>query len=350
MAKEINPRLGKAGGQAVLEGVMMKSAERYATAVRRDDGTIALKTGECASVRNKYKIAKIPIIRGVVAFVESLVFSYRTLMESAEMLDVDDMEPETKFEKWLTKKLGDKLMNVIMAIGSVLGVVLALGLFIYLPGLITKGIDRLAGGKLGLWKNLISGLIKILIFIGYMVAVSFMKDIRRTFEYHGAEHKTIFCYESGDDLTVENVKKHKRFHPRCGTSFIFVILVISILISTLANIAFSNLWDNSGIQALSKIILLPLVTGIGFEFLMYAGKHDNLFTKICSAPGLWMQRITTKEPDDSQIECAIMAFKASIPSEFPDFSYSDPHDAEPEGEIRDTKKAESADNNVSDEV
>ena len=216
MAKVKNPRLGKAGGQAVLEGVMMRCSERYATAVRRQDGTIALKTGHVSSARKKYKIANIPIIRGVVAFVESLIFSYRTLSESTEMTGLaDNVEPETKFEKWLDRKFGDKLMNAVMIVGSVLGVVLAVALFIFLPTLITSLIEKAAGGegKLGLWKNVISGVIKILIFIGYMLAVSCMKDIRRTFEYHGAEHKTIFCYEAGEELTAENVKKYKRFHP-----------------------------------------------------------------------------------------------------------------------------------------
>ncbi|MBR6427137.1 MAG: DUF1385 domain-containing protein [Clostridia bacterium] len=330
MAKVKNPRLGKAGGQAVLEGVMMRCSERYATAVRRQDGTIALKTGHVSSARKKYKIANIPIIRGVVAFVESLIFSYRTLSESTEMTGLaDNVEPETKFEKWLDRKFGDKLMNAVMIVGSVLGVVLAVALFIFLPTLITSLIEKAAGGegKLGLWKNVISGVIKILIFIGYMLAVSCMKDIRRTFEYHGAEHKTIFCYEAGEELTAENVKKYKRFHPRCGTSFIFVILLISILVSVIVNY-FVNTWSNLGIQFLTKLLLLPLIVGISFEFLMYAGKHENLFTKICSAPGLWMQRITTKEPDESQIECAITALKASMPDEFPDFHYDDPHAAE----------------------
>ncbi|MBO4770696.1 MAG: DUF1385 domain-containing protein [Clostridia bacterium] len=327
MAKEKNPRLGRAGGQAVLEGVMMRCSERYATAVRRQDGTIALKTGHVSSARKKYKIANIPVIRGVVAFVESLVFSYKTLSESTEMLGVtDDIEPESKFEKWLDRKFGDRLMNAVMIFGSVLGVLLAVALFIFLPTLITSLIEKAAGGeeRLGLWKNVISGVIKILIFIGYMLAVSCMKDIRRTFEYHGAEHKTIFCYEAGEELTVNNVKKFRRFHPRCGTSFIFVILIISILVSVIVNY-FVNTWSNLGIQFLTKLLLLPLIVGISFEFLMYAGKHENLFTRICSAPGLWMQRITTKEPDEGQIECAITALKVSMPEEFPDFKYVDPH-------------------------
>ena len=251
-----------------------------------------------------------------------MILSFRTLSISAEQYGLDDSEPETKFEKWLDRHFGEKLMSVIMAISSVLGVILAFGLFFFLPSLITKLLEKLFSADLGVFRNLIEGIIKIAIFIGYILLVSLMKDIRRTFEYHGAEHKSIFCYESGEDLTVENVRKQKRFHPRCGTSFIFVILIISILINSLPFVP----WDNLLLRVLTKLLLLPVIIGVGFEFIMYAGRHDNLFTKICSAPGLWMQRITTREPDDSQIEVAIMSLKAALPDAFPDFVYHDPHD------------------------
>lgn len=317
-----NPRIGTVGGQAVLEGVMMKGKDEFAIAVRREDGTISLTKDKFVSVRKKYKILGLPIIRGVVGFVESMILSFRTLSISAEQYGLDDSEPETKFEKWLDRHFGEKLMSVIMAISSVLGVILAFGLFFFLPSLITKLLEKLFSADLGVFRNLIEGIIKIAIFIGYILLVSLMKDIRRTFEYHGAEHKSIFCYESGEDLTVENVRKQKRFHPRCGTSFIFVILIISILINSLPFVP----WDNLLLRVLTKLLLLPVIVGVGFEFIMYAGRHDNLFTKICSAPGLWMQRITTREPDDSQIEVAIMSLKAALPDAFPDFVYHDPHD------------------------
>ena len=250
-----------------------------------------------------------------MSFVESLIFSYKTLSESIELSGIgDDVEPESKLDKWLTDKFGDKLMQIATVIGTVLGVVLAVAFFILVPTAITALIEKLTKAELGIWKNVISGVIKIIIFIAYMLVVSLQKDIRRVFEYHGAEHKTIFCYENGDPLTVENVKKNRRFHPRCGTSFIFVILLIGILVSVIANF-FVNTWSSVPLQFLTKLILLPIVVGIGFEFLMYAGKHDNLFTRICSAPGLWMQRITTKEPDDSQIECAITALLRSLPDD-----------------------------------
>ncbi|MBO4414052.1 MAG: DUF1385 domain-containing protein [Clostridia bacterium] len=313
--KEINPRLGKTGGQAVLEGVMMRTGEKYATAVRNVNGDISVKEGSFVSLRKKSKIANFPLIRGVVSFVESMIFSYKTLSESVELSGIgDSAEPESKFDKWLTEKFGDKLMQVVTVIGTVLGVVLAVALFILVPTAITALIEKLTGTELGIWKNVISGVIKIIIFILYMLIVSLQKDIRRVFEYHGAEHKTIFCYENNEPLTVENVKKNRRFHPRCGTSFIFVILLIGIMVSVIANF-FVNTWSSVPLQFLTKLILLPIVVGIGFEFLMYAGKHDNLFTRICSAPGLWMQRITTKEPDDGQIECAIEALFRSLPED-----------------------------------
>lgn len=317
-----NPRLGTVGGQAVLEGVMMKGKDDYAISVRREDGTISLKTFKYTSLKSKYRFFRIPIIRGIVGFVESMILSFKTLSISAEQYGIDDSEPESKLDKWLNEHMGKKMMAVIMAISSILGVALALGLFIFLPALITKWIENILNTSLGLFKNLIEGIIKITIFVLYILLVSLMKDIRRTFEYHGAEHKSIFCYESGEELTVENVKKQKRFHPRCGTSFIFVILIISILINSLPFVP----WDNTALRAVVKLLLLPLIVGIGFEFIMLAGKHDNLFTRICSAPGLWMQRITTREPDDKQIEVAIMSIKAALPNVFTDFEYIDPHE------------------------
>lgn len=332
---EKNCRLGTVGGQAVLEGVMMKGKEKYSIAVRREDGTISLTEHTHKSIRHKSKLLRLPIIRGIIGFVESMILNFKTLSISAEQYgNIEDIEPESKFEKWLTRKLGNKLMGIIMAISMVIGIVLAVCLFMLLPAYLVKVIQHFAKVDLGIWMNVIEGVLKIGIFIAYLLLVSLMKDIRRTFEYHGAEHKSIFCYESGEELTVENVKKHGRYHPRCGTSFIFVVLIISIFINSLPFVT----WDNMILRMGFKLLLLPLIVGISFEFIIFSGKHDNIITKIFSYPGLLMQRITTREPDDSQIEVAIIALKSSLPDEFPDFVHHDPHD-----DIAEEKSIENAD-------
>lgn len=304
-------RLGRVGGQAVLEGVMMKCGDRAALAVREESGKIRLDAEEYVSLRKKHKILGLPLIRGVVNFVESMLLSYKTLMKSADMLGIDFEEDETRFEKWLREKMGDKMMAVIMGIASVLGVALAMVLFMFLPSLVTKWVDSLIPGGLGWGRNVLEGVMKIAIFVAYICLCSLMKEMRRVFEYHGAEHKSIACYEAGLELTPENAKTCTRFHPRCGTSFIFVILILSILVNSALP------WDNLFFRSGGKLLLLPVIVGVGFEFLMYAGKHPNALTRILSAPGLWMQRITTKEPDESQLEVAIAALKHAMPGEFP---------------------------------
>ncbi len=303
-------RLGKVGGQAVLEGVMMKCGERTALAVRDESGEIRLDAEKYESLRNKHKLFRVPLIRGVVNFIESMLLSYKTLMKSADMLGLDEADEESKVEMWLREKMGEKFLTVLMSIASVLGVALAMVLFMFLPSLVTSWIDSLVGG-LGWFRNLIEGLMKIGIFVAYICLCSLMKEMRRVFEYHGAEHKSIACYEAGLDLTPANAATCTRFHPRCGTSFIFVILILGILINSLLT------WDNLAIRVGGKLLLLPLIVGIGFEFIMYAGKHTNPLTKLLSAPGLWMQRITTREPDESQLEVAIAALKFAMPDEFP---------------------------------
>lgn len=308
-------RRGTVGGQAVLEGVMMKSRDRYSVAVRLENGDIDVTNEKFVPIRTKYKVLGWPFIRGVVNFVEMMKLSYKTLEISAKAMGIDEEAEESKFEKWLREKFGKGLMDVLMVLSTVIGLVLGLGLFFFLPIVVTKGIDTLSGGNLGWFKNLIEGFIKIGIFVAYLALVSLMKDIRRTFEYHGAEHKSIFCYEAGEELTPENVKKFKRFHPRCGTSFMFVMLLIGILFYSLPIFT----WTSSVIRLLTKLIFLPVIVALGYEFIMYAGKHDNLFVKILSQPGLWMQRITTREPDETQIEVAIAALKSALPNEFPDF-------------------------------
>ena len=311
---EINPRLGVVGGQAVLEGVMMRHKNRYSVSVRRENGEIVTENREFISVRKKIKILNIPIIRGTVNFIEMMILSYKTLSISAEAYGIDEEEEESKFEKWLRTKFVKSIMDLVMVISTVLGLALGVCIFFFLPIFLTKGVDHIVGGKLGWFKNLVEGIIKVVIFIAYLWGVSFMSEIKRTFEYHGAEHKSIFCYESGEELTPENAKKFKRFHPRCGTSFMFVMIAISIIIYSLPFVT----WDSVIIRFLTKLAMLPIVVGAGYEFLMYAGKHDNRLVRALSAPGLWMQRITTREPDLDQLAVAIEALKSSMPEEFPE--------------------------------
>lgn len=296
------------GGQALLEGVMMRGPEKEAMAVRLPDGTIDLEVWDLPKAK-WYK--KVPFVRGPVNFIGSMLDGYKCLTKSADkaMQGIEEEEP-SKFEKWLTEKLGDKLMTIVMVIASVLGVALALTLFMFVPSLVTKGIGLLL--PLGDFaKTCIEGLIKIGVFIAYIALTSLMKDIKRTYEYHGAEHKTIACYEAGDELTVENVKKHLRFHPRCGTSFIFIVLFISIIVFSVFRVPWEVLW----LRVLIKVAVLPVIVAIAYEIIKLAGRHDNIITRIVSAPGLWIQRLTTREPDDGQIECAIAAFKPCVPED-----------------------------------
>jgi uncharacterized protein YqhQ len=312
---EKNCRLGTVGGQAVIEGVMMKNKDQYALAVRMPEGNIRVTKDECKSVREKFKFLGWPIIRGIVNMVESLILSMKTLTVSADAFGIE--EEETKFEKWLEKHFGKSLLDFVMVIAMILGLALGVGLFFFLPLFISSSLFDKAGQETKWYATLVEGGIKIAIFVAYLWAVSLMKDIRRVFEYHGAEHKTIFCYEAGEELTPENVKKYKRFHPRCGTSFIFVILLLSILVSSVVY-SFPIMKSNLILKFASKILTLPLTVGIGYEFIRFAGKHDNFLTRILSAPGLWMQRITTREPDEKQIEVAIASLKCAIPEEFPE--------------------------------
>ena len=303
------------GGQAVLEGVMMKHKDRCSIAVRKEDGSVVVQDEEYVSVRKKHKLLNIPLLRGVVNMIEMLMLSIKTLDISARLYGIEEEVEESKFEKWLKKHFGKGIVDFVMLLAMILGVALSIFLFIFLPSFLTKLLDTLTGGHLGGWKNLIEGGLKVVIFICYLLLCLLMKDIRRTFEYHGAEHKSIFCYEAGEELTPENVKKYKRFHPRCGTSFMFVIIIISILVSSLPIFT----WENTLLRFLTKLAFLPLIIGLGYEFIMVAGKHDNVITRVLSAPGLLMQRITTREPDLQQIEVAIHALKSSMPDVFPDY-------------------------------
>lgn len=302
------------GGQALIEGIMMRGPKGAAMSVRLPNGTIETEYKDVKPWREKNKFFSLPLVRGIVGFVESLVTGYGYLMESAEKstqgLENPPEEELSKFDKWIENHFGEKMMNIVGVISAVLGFGIAFFLFMWLPSFF---VDKVTFGKLLEFHPLFEGIIRIIIFVLYMLAVSHMKDIHRVFMYHGAEHKSIFCYENGLELTVENVRKQSRFHPRCGTSFMFVMILLSILLSSALVLIFPNLADiNRMLWILIKLLIMPLVMGIGYEFIKYAGKHDNLLVKILSAPGLWMQRITTKEPSDDIIEVGIEAIKAVL--------------------------------------
>ncbi len=298
------------GGQALIEGIMMRGPKKTVMAVRQPSGEIV--TEDCtAAQRERPRFWKLPIFRGMYGMVESLCVGYRCLMRSAELAGLEEDTKETA-ENEKSQKL---LMSLVMVISTVLGVLLAAGLFMYLPSLLYKwmagALDRAANTDF--WTNnavlrgAFEGLLRLVLFLLYLVAVTLMKDIRRVFMYHGAEHKTIFCYEHGEELTVENIRRQSRFHPRCGTSFIVLTLLVGMIVSICIRI--QTVW----LRVLVKLALLPLTVGVGFELIKLAGRKDNRFTRIISAPGLWIQRLTTKEPDDSMIECAIAAFVPVIP-------------------------------------
>lgn len=398
------------GGQALIEGIMMKSPEKTALAVRMPDKSIDITYLNGKGVRERYKILRVPIIRGVAGFVESMIQGYKAMMMSAdksgftdleeedsrkaksesvketaensdeqengavqqaeteqqagaeterevcdkqesnpsgvqggsseqkaeietekENLDKQELNPSGAHEaspqqkapfagdqKNGDQKNGEKknnaLMSVIMVIATVLGVALAVILFMLLPRLAVSGLRFITGTDFSpVVRSSIEQLLKLAIFVAYVWAVSFMKDIKRVFMYHGAEHKTIFCYEKGLPLTVDNVRVQRRFHPRCGTSFMILMILISIVFSTLVQIIFPAVYNAAWLWVVIKILLIPVVCGAGFEVLKICGKYDNLATRIISAPGLWLQRITTKEPDDGMIEVAIAALKACEP-------------------------------------
>lgn len=308
------------GGQALMEGIMMKGPEGTAMSLRLPDGTIETTMKDFVSVRKKYKILNTPVIRGVVSFVESMIFGYKLLMESAEKTTLDmEEENESKLDKWITDHFGPKMMAVIGGISAVLGVGLAFLLFMWLPSFIFDLVnDKLAGGAMLGWRAVFEGLIRVVIFVVYMYAVSKMKEIHRVYMYHGAEHKTIFAFEHGKELTVENIRGEKRCHPRCGTSFIFVTILLSILVSSIVAVLFPELTKTRILWVAVKLLIMPLIMGIGFEFIQLAGKYPNKFTRLLSAPGLLMQRITTAEPDDAVIEVAIEAMKAALTGKVPE--------------------------------
>ena len=293
------------GGQAVIEGVMMRGPQQSAMAVRLPDGTVDLEEWPTAYYNKWHR--KTPFIRGVFNMVDSMVSGYKCLMKSAEKAGIEEEEP-SRFEKWLSEKLGKSLMTVVAVVSLVLGMGLAIGLFVFLPTFLVSLVQRLFEESFTpMTRSFLEGVLKIIIFVMYLLLVSRMSDIRRVFQYHGAEHKTIACYEAGEVLTIENVRAKSRFHPRCGTSFLLIVLVISILLFSVLT------WDTVAIRVLLKLALLPVVVSISYEIIKYAGRHVNPLTRAISAPGIWFQRLTTYEPDDSQIEVAIESMKPCIP-------------------------------------
>ena len=298
------------GGQAVIEGVMMRGKKLYALAVRTPKKEIVVEKTPIKPAAEKCKILGWPIIRGVVAFVDSLVMGMKVTTKSATLAGLDDIEydQESKFEKWLENKFGDKLADYLIYFSVAVSIILCIGIFMVLPTFLGGAVTNLLHGDATL-RSVIEGVIKIIIFVGYMFLVSQMKDINRVFMYHGAEHKTINCFESGEELTVENVRHNSRFHKRCGTSFLVIVMLVSIILFFF--IRTDVLW----LRVLSRIILVPAIAGISYEFIRYAGKHDNLLVNIISAPGIAMQIITTSEPDDSMIEVAIASLNAVLEEE-----------------------------------
>ena len=291
------------GGQALMEGIMMRGPEKICCAVRRPDGEIDLKMEDV----KHHPWQKIPLVRGSLAMIESMVLGYRYLMHSAEVSMGEDFEQEeSKFDKWVNEHCGPKAQNALFVLAALLGGGLAILLFMVLPTLITG----LVGGvfPLGRWpKVILEACIKLSIFVLYLFLCGRLPEIRRLFQYHGAEHKTIACYEAGQELTVENIRTHTRFHPRCGTSFLILVLLISIFLYSVLP------WNNMALRVVYKLLLLPVVMGISYELLKWCGRCDNLLTRIVRAPGLWVQRLTVFEPDDSMIQVAIAAVTPVLP-------------------------------------
>ncbi len=349
------------GGQALMEGIMMRGPQKYAMAVRNTKGEIVIEEYENKASKRP-KICRWPIIRGIFGYIDSMALGYKCLMRSAELSGLEDLVEESpkKKKKRLEREAkqraeqeaqaenvaestenltenteytkqpegnDDKVpawVMTVMMIGSfVLAFAIAIGLFVYLPTQIYQWIADAVPFFKGnsaavnsLWKSVFEGVMKILLLVGYMAAIALMKDIRRTFMYHGAEHKTIFCYEAGLELTVENVKKQRRFHPRCGTSFLILMLLVSIFVSFFIDpisILISGHTLPIFLRVLVKLLLIPVIVGLGYELIKFAGRHDNLLTRIISAPGVWLQHITVFEPTDDMIECAIDAVKRVIP-------------------------------------
>lgn len=285
------------GGQAVIEGVMMKNMDRYAVSVRKPDGKIETKVEECVSFAEKHPLFKLPILRGMVNFLESMVIGMQTLNYSASFYEDEEEQTEEKTEQFLEKFLGEKAEKVIMGIVLVFSLAISIGLFMILPYIASEAAGKIIHNEYGIL--LMEGVIRIVIFLGYIVLISQMEDIKRVFMYHGAEHKTINCLEAGVELTTENVDNFSRLHKRCGTSFIFIVMIISMVFFFFIRV------DTIWLRIVLRLLFLPLVAGVSYEFIRLAGSSDHPLVQIFSKPGLALQRLTTKEPDHSMIEVAI---------------------------------------------
>lgn len=293
------------GGQSILEGIMMKGPRKSCIVVRKPDGTLAIKDETTTPLREKFAPAGWPVIRGFVMMVQSLADGFRAIEYSSRFLDDEEEEESSGFEKWMIDKIGEGAVeSVLYGISIVLGIVLAIGLFILLPAF---AVGFLPDSLPHLMVNLLEGVLRIAIFIGYMWLMSLIPDMKRTFRYHGAEHKTIYCYEKGLPLTVDNVRVQPREHPRCGTSFLFVVMIISILVFSLVTS------ESRVIQLVLRLVLLPVVIGLSYEINRFAGRHDGVFSRALRWPGMMLQHITVLEPDDSMIEVAIVSLEHVIP-------------------------------------
>lgn len=292
-------------GQAIIEGIMMRGVDKTCMAVRNPEGEIVLEPVEDKAMSPaKYK--KIPILRGIINFAASFILGYKTIDRSAEIA-LGGIEDETKFDKWLKKKFGDKAEKIISGVTIAIALVLALGMFILAPYYAAKLVEYLCGKELGVWFNLVEGVVRIAIFIGYLLLVRIMKDMKRLFGYHGAEHKTIHCYEYGEELTVENCRNNSCLHKRCGTNFLLIVMLISILCFSFIRV------ESTPLRIVLRLALLPVVAGISYEIIKLLGRYDNWFTTAIAAPGLLLQKLTTYEPTDDQLEVAIAALKEVLP-------------------------------------
>lgn len=295
------------GGQALIEGILMRGPKRQAIVCRTEDGLVE-KVDDLHLLREKYPFFGWPLVRGCVTFLDSMIKGMQALTYSASLIPLEDQEEPDKLDQWITDHFpAEKAQKLIIGVAVVLGIALSVFLFIFLPTFIVALLKPLT--KTYLLRNLSEGILKVAILLLYMSLVARMKDIARLFSYHGAEHKTIFCYERGKALTVENVRPESRFHPRCGTSFLLVVVLVSILVNATVRVA--NPFARVGVH----LLLLPVVVGISYEINRWCGMHDNWLSSVLSAPGKWLQHITTNEPDDEMIECAIRAMELVIPDE-----------------------------------
>lgn len=300
------------GGQALIEGILMRGPEKEAIVVRKPDGALEVKVEPLTAANTRKPWMKLPFLRGPVNFIDSMIHGVKALMYSAEFFPEEDggSEEPSKLDQWLEKHLGsEKATSLVISFSVVLGLAFSILLFFILPTLITGFLTRFFTSRFVL--SLIEGLVRIAIFLVYIILISQMKDMKRVFRYHGAEHQTIFCYENGLELTVENVAKMPRHHPRCGTSFMFVIMFVAILIYAVLGIG----WDNVWLRLLTRLLMLPVIVSITYEINRFVGRHDNAFTRILTAPGLWLQNFTTQEPDESMMEVAIKALEQVLPDE-----------------------------------